>query len=189
MCRGCANLYTGPPEAAPQGAASQSLTCCMSRNHLYVETCLVLIVQIPRLGARHAASLLPAVLDVCTGLLSEKPSAAEGTPCVSRPSFYPHRSRHAGTAAEILDDRVRQELCPDKLRTQPWLQVTTVSASFPLHVCPCLHVQSARPWDRPPHLHLLSPAPAGTQVSLRLAAAQRSVQQSLTVASCSWCMA
>jgi FO synthase len=28
-----------------------------------------------------------------------------------------------GTAAEILDDRVRQELCPDKLRTEEWLHV------------------------------------------------------------------
>ena len=28
-----------------------------------------------------------------------------------------------GTAAEILDDRVRDELCPDKLRTEEWLHV------------------------------------------------------------------
>jgi len=28
-----------------------------------------------------------------------------------------------GTAAEILDDRVRQVLCPDKLNTGQWLEV------------------------------------------------------------------
>ena len=28
-----------------------------------------------------------------------------------------------GTAAEILDDEVRQLLCPDKINTEQWLQV------------------------------------------------------------------
>ena len=32
---------------------SQRLTCCMSRNHLYVKTGLVLSLQMPRLVAPH----------------------------------------------------------------------------------------------------------------------------------------
>jgi FO synthase len=32
-----------------------------------------------------------------------------------------------GTAAEILDDKVREELCPDKLRTDRWLEIHEVA--------------------------------------------------------------
>jgi FO synthase len=30
-----------------------------------------------------------------------------------------------GTAAEVLDDRIREHLCPDKLRTKEWVEVVT----------------------------------------------------------------
>ena len=38
-----------------------------------------------------------------------------------------------GTAAEILDDDVRRELCPDKLNTEEWLEAHRVAHSVGLH--------------------------------------------------------
>jgi FO synthase len=59
-----------------------------------------------------------------------------------------------GTAAEILDDEVRREICPDKVTTEQWLQVhdTAHRAGLRSNVTMMFgHVESPRSWAR----HLL----------------------------------
>ena len=60
-----------------------------------------------------------------------------------------------GTAAEILDDRVRQVLCPDKLNTNQWLEVIETAHGVGLRTTATImfgHVDSYRAWAR----HLLA---------------------------------
>jgi FO synthase len=59
-----------------------------------------------------------------------------------------------GTAAEILDDEVRQVICPDKVTTAQWLQVHDVAHRVGLRSNVTMmfgHVESPRNWAR----HLL----------------------------------
>lgn len=54
-----------------------------------------------------------------------------------------------GTAAEILDDRIRQVLCPDKLSTDQWLQVVGSAHRVGLRTTATImfgHVDDARSW-------------------------------------------
>ncbi|KAK9855445.1 hypothetical protein WJX84_009597 [Apatococcus fuscideae] len=56
-----------------------------------------------------------------------------------------------GTAAEILDDAVRQELCPDKLRTQQWLDVVEAAHGVGLRTSSTImfgHCDPTRSWSR-----------------------------------------
>jgi FO synthase len=60
-----------------------------------------------------------------------------------------------GTAAEILDDRVRQVLCPDKLNTGQWLEVIETAHNSGLRTTATImfgHVDGYGDWAR----HLLS---------------------------------
>ncbi|MFN8205136.1 MAG: 5-amino-6-(D-ribitylamino)uracil--L-tyrosine 4-hydroxyphenyl transferase CofH [Solirubrobacteraceae bacterium] len=60
-----------------------------------------------------------------------------------------------GTAAEILDDEVRDVLCPDKITTEEWLAVHDAAHSVGLRSTTTImfgHVESARSWAR----HLLA---------------------------------
>jgi FO synthase len=60
-----------------------------------------------------------------------------------------------GTAAEILDDRVRQILCPDKLNTAQWLEVIETAHSVGLRTTATImfgHVDGYGDWAR----HLLA---------------------------------
>lgn len=59
-----------------------------------------------------------------------------------------------GTAAEILDDEVRQIICPDKLTTDEWLSVVEAAHSIGLRTTSTImfgHVDTPRHWAR----HLL----------------------------------
>jgi FO synthase len=61
-----------------------------------------------------------------------------------------------GTAAEILDDEVRAEICPDKLKTQQWLDVIETAHSLGLRTTSTImfgHVDRPKHWAR--HLTLL----------------------------------
>jgi FO synthase len=54
-----------------------------------------------------------------------------------------------GTAAEILDDEVRRELCPDKLNTAQWLQVMETAHSQGLRTTATImygHIDQPRHW-------------------------------------------
>jgi FO synthase len=56
-----------------------------------------------------------------------------------------------GTAAEILDDEVRQVICPDKVTTAQWLQVHDVAHRLGLRSNVTMmfgHVESPRNWAR-----------------------------------------
>jgi FO synthase len=56
-----------------------------------------------------------------------------------------------GTAAEILDDEVRQVICPDKVTTAQWLHVHDVAHRVGLHSNVTMmfgHVESPRNWAR-----------------------------------------
>jgi FO synthase len=60
-----------------------------------------------------------------------------------------------GTAAEILDDTVRQTLCPDKLNTGQWLEVIEAAHDVGLRTTATImfgHVDDYRAWAR----HLLA---------------------------------
>jgi FO synthase len=60
-----------------------------------------------------------------------------------------------GTAAEILDDNVRQVLCPDKLNTRQWLEVIETAHNVGLRTTATImfgHVDDYRAWAR----HLLA---------------------------------
>jgi FO synthase len=59
-----------------------------------------------------------------------------------------------GTAAEILDDEVREVLCPDKLKTGEWLEVMRAAHGVGLRTTATImfgHVDGPRHWAR----HLL----------------------------------
>lgn len=59
-----------------------------------------------------------------------------------------------GTAAEILDDEVRAEICPDKLDTQGWLDVIETAHRVGFRTTATImfgHVETSRHWAR----HLL----------------------------------
>jgi len=59
-----------------------------------------------------------------------------------------------GTAAEILDDEVREVLCPDKLKTEEWLAVMHAAHGVGLRTTATImfgHVDQSRHWAR----HLL----------------------------------
>ncbi|KAG7675049.1 hypothetical protein KSW81_002553 [Nannochloris sp. 'desiccata'] len=61
-----------------------------------------------------------------------------------------------GTAAEILDDDVRAELCPDKLTAQEWVEVITTAHNIGLKTTSTImfgHVDSITSWAR--HLLIL----------------------------------
>ena len=60
-----------------------------------------------------------------------------------------------GTAAEVLDDRVREVLCPDKVRTAQWLEVMETAHSVGLRSTTTImfgHVDGPANWAR----HLLA---------------------------------
>jgi FO synthase len=68
-----------------------------------------------------------------------------------------------GTAAEILDDKVRAEICPDKLTTQQWLEVIETAHLLGLRTTSTImfgHVDGPRHWAR--HLRLLCELQART---------------------------
>lgn len=59
-----------------------------------------------------------------------------------------------GTAAEILDDEVRDVICPDKVNTQQWIDVITAAHELELKTTSTImfgHVEQPRHWAR----HLL----------------------------------
>ena len=59
-----------------------------------------------------------------------------------------------GTAAEILDDEIRQIICPDKINTAQWLEVIETAHALGLPTTATImfgHVESPRHWAR----HLL----------------------------------
>jgi 7,8-didemethyl-8-hydroxy-5-deazariboflavin synthase CofH subunit len=61
-----------------------------------------------------------------------------------------------GTAAEILDDRVRQHLCPDKVRTSEWAEVMITAHELGLRATTTImfgHIDGPRAWAN--HLEVL----------------------------------
>jgi FO synthase len=68
-----------------------------------------------------------------------------------------------GTAAEILDDDIRAVICPDKLKTQQWLEVIETAHSLGLRTTSTImygHVDRPKHWAR--HLTLLRELQART---------------------------
>jgi FO synthase len=54
-----------------------------------------------------------------------------------------------GTAAEVLDDRVREHLCPDKIRTSEWAEVMITAHELGLRATStlmCGHIDGPRSW-------------------------------------------
>jgi FO synthase len=68
-----------------------------------------------------------------------------------------------GTAAEILDDEIRSIICPDKLRTDEWLEVIGTAHAVGLRTTSTImygHVEQPVHWAR--HLHRLRSLQART---------------------------
>jgi FO synthase len=68
-----------------------------------------------------------------------------------------------GTAAEILDDEIRAIICPDKLRTDEWLEVLRTAHEVGLRTTSTImygHVEQPMHWAR--HLHRLRTLQART---------------------------
>jgi FO synthase len=68
-----------------------------------------------------------------------------------------------GTAAEILDDEIRNIICPDKLRTDEWLEVLRTAHEVGLRTTSTImfgHVEQPVHWAR--HLHRLRTLQART---------------------------
>jgi len=61
-----------------------------------------------------------------------------------------------GTAAEVLDDRVREHLCPDKIRTSEWAEVMITAHELGLQTTStlmCGHIDGPRSWAN--HIEVL----------------------------------
>ena len=61
-----------------------------------------------------------------------------------------------GTAAEVLDDRVREHLCPDKIRTSEWAEVMITAHELGLRATStlmCGHIDGPRAWAN--HIEVL----------------------------------
>jgi len=61
-----------------------------------------------------------------------------------------------GTAAEVLDDRVREHLCPDKIRTSEWAEVMITAHELGLRATStlmCGHIDGPRSWAN--HIEVL----------------------------------
>jgi FO synthase len=61
-----------------------------------------------------------------------------------------------GTAAEVLDDRVREHLCPDKIRTAEWAEVMITAHELGLRATStlmCGHIDGPRSWAN--HIEVL----------------------------------
>jgi FO synthase len=108
----------------------------------YLEICAALKAELPRLHI-HAFS----ALEVWQG------AATLGLPL----AVYLERLRDAGlgslpgTAAEILDDEVRQVICPDKISTAEWLEVHDAAHAAGLRSTTTVmfgHVEHPRSWAR-----------------------------------------
>ena len=131
----------GATEICLQGGIHPAFT-----GDYYLDTCRALKEALPALHV-HAFS----ALEVWQG------AATLGLPL----RRYLERLREAGlaslpgTAAEILDDEVRQTICPDKVTTAQWLEVHDAAHRAGLRSTATImfgHVDSARSWAR----HLLS---------------------------------
>jgi FO synthase len=108
----------------------------------YLEVCAAVKSALPRLHV-HAFS----ALEVWQG------AATLGLPLTA----YLERLRDAGlgslpgTAAEILDDEVRQVICPDKISTAEWLEVHDAAHAVGLSSTTTMmfgHVEHPRSWAR-----------------------------------------
>jgi len=112
----------------------------------YRDICAAITAAVP---AIHIHAFSP--LEVCQG------AATLGIPVAS----FLAQLRHAGlrtlpgTAAEILDDAVRAEICPDKLRTAQWLEVMRAAHGLGMRSTATImfgHVERPHSWAR----HLLA---------------------------------
>jgi len=55
-----------------------------------------------------------------------------------------------GTAAEILDDRVREHICPDKLKSEEWLDVIRTAHRVGINTTSTImfgHQESVKDWS------------------------------------------
>jgi FO synthase len=115
----------------------------------------------PAFTGDYYLSVVRAIKEAVPGLHVHAFSALEiwqGAATLELPlEDYPTELRDAGlsslpgTAAEILDDEVRQVICPDKVTTAQWLDVHDVAHRVGLHSNVTMmfgHVESPRNWAR-----------------------------------------
>ena len=137
-------------EAADRGATE---VCLQGGIHpdftgdFYLDVCRSIKQALPRLHV-HAFSPLEVWQGAKTSgrtleqMLSELAQAGLGT--------------LPGTAAEILDDRIRRIICPDKLNTDQWVEVITTAHRLGLRTTSTImfgHVEGPQNWAR--HLVVL----------------------------------
>lgn len=99
----------GATEVCMQGGIHPSFT-----GDYYVELLRAIKAELPRL---HVHAFSP--LEVWQGAQTAGRTVAEQLRLLKEAGL----GSLPGTAAEILDDRIRRYLCPDKVRTQQWAEV------------------------------------------------------------------
>lgn len=124
-------------------------------------------------GGIHPAYTGETYLEICRAIKSAVPdmhihafsalevSQGADTLGISVPTFLDQLKEAGldtmpGTAAEVLDDRVRQEICPDKLTTEEWLSVIKDAHARGINTTATImfgHIDSYEQWAR--HLTLL----------------------------------
>ena len=102
-------VHRGATEVCMQGGIHPSFT-----GDFYVELCQAVKTALPEL---HIHAFSP--LEVWQGAVTAGRSVADQLRLLREAGL----GTLPGTAAEILDDRIRRHLCPDKLNTAQWVEV------------------------------------------------------------------
>ncbi len=131
----------GATEVCMQGGIHPGYT-----GHTYLALCRAVKEAVPEIHV-HAFSPLEISQGAATAGLAVRDflAALRNTGLGTLP----------GTAAEILDDEVREVLCPDKIRTREWLDVVGTAHEIGLRSTATImfgHVDHYRSWAR----HLLA---------------------------------
>jgi FO synthase len=101
----------GATEVCMQGGIHPSFT-----GDFYIELCTAVHSALPDL---HIHAFSP--LEVHQGARTARRTVADQLRLLKEAGL----GTLPGTAAEILDDRIRKYLCPDKIRTQEWVDVVS----------------------------------------------------------------
>jgi FO synthase len=139
----------GATEVCMQGGIHPSFT-----GDFYIELCAAVKCALPEL---HVHAFSP--LEVFQGAQTSGRSVAEQLALLKRAGL----GTLPGTAAEILDDRVRRHLCPDKLSTSEWVEVVSEAHRQGLKTTSTImfgSIEGPESWAR--HLVVLRDLQAGT---------------------------
>jgi FO synthase len=127
----------GATEVCLQGGIHPAFT-----GETYLSICRAAKEEVPQI---HVHAFSP--LEVAHGAATLKISVPEFLKALKSEGL----GTLPGTAAEILDDEIRAEICPDKLSTQEWLDVIAAAHGVGLKTTSTImfgHLEGYRHWAR-----------------------------------------